>query len=1107
MVSCTPSFVARFSRLEIGLVIALAAGLALPMSAAAAGGRLAAIDLRCDAAVDPLGVDSAPPRLSWRLQGEGRGLNQTAWQVLVASSRAALDAGRGDVWDSGRVRSDDQACVVAARRPLRTAEQMFWKVRVWDGDGRASAWSAPATWTMGQLDPAGWSARWIAHPDWLKWVRPHLGYHSEETRDPNTTKWIQLDLGVPRPIETLRFRALQHTVQEMTGFPRRFKIEAANDPEFRQATVITDQTAQDFANPWISLYTFPVNGVTARYVRLTAPVLRVSSGVACLAFSQIEVISGGRNVAPGAVVTASDSWESGPWSAAAVVDRLGIPGVNPFANSTLRLRREFVVCTGLRRAVAFVCGLGQYELSLNGARVDAGLLSPGWTNYAKTCLYDTLDLTARLQSGANALGLTLAGGMYNVQDSGGRYLKFVTPFRPLTAIAQIRLEYADGTVETIDTDERWRGAPGPVTFADMFGGEDYDARLEPRGWDRPGFDDAAWAAAVPGPGPGGVLRGFSHAAPALGTFEVLKPVGRRDLRPGVEVYDLGQNTALVLRLAVRGPAGSIVRVIPAELTREDGSVDRGSCGGPAWWQYTLCGGTGLQTREPGNMGQETHATEDWAPTFFYHGARYLQVERTAPEGGGEVPVVESIEGFVFHSTAAPAGDFACSNGLFNRIRTLVRWAQLSNSVSVFTDCPHRERLGWIEQYHLNGPALRYESDLARLFIKGFGDMADAQLANGLVPDIAPEYVTFAEGFRDSPEWGSALILAAWQQYVWTGDDTVLRRYYDAMRRYLDYLASRATGHLLNHGLGDWYDLGPNRPGFAQLTPVAVTATAIYFEDARALATIARQIGRTADAAAYEKLAGDIRTAFNQAFFDPNKGVYATGSQTANAMAYVLDLVEPACAAGVLNAIVADVEQRGNAPTAGDVGFRYLLRALAKGGRSDVIFRMNNQSERPGYGYQLARGATSLTEAWNADRRSSQNHFMLGQITEWFYHDLAGLAPDPAAPGFKHVIIHPQPVGDISWVRASHESPRGRIAVAWRRENNRFLLDVELPPNTTATVWIPAAAAETVTEGGRPAGRSPGVRFLRLADQCAVFAVDSGHYAFAATSPAAPSTGR
>jgi alpha-L-rhamnosidase len=558
----------------------------------------------------------------------------------------------------------------------------------------------------------------------------------------------------------------------------------------------------------------------------------------------------------------------------------------------------------------------------------------------------------------------------------------------------------------------------------------------------------------------------------------------------------------MLRLQLRGPAGAVVRVIPAELLAKDGSVDRSSCGGrgPAWWQYTLCGGTGLQTREPGDMGQETHATEDWAPTFFYHGCRYLQVEGTAP-AGAELPVVQSLEGVVVQAAALPAGEFACSNELFNRIHTLVRWAQRGNMMSVMTDCPHRERLGWIEQNHLNGPALRYEFNLDRLLAKSVSDMADGQLADGLVPDIAPEYVKFSGGFRDSPEWGSACVLVPWQQYEWTGDVGLLSRSYEVMKRYVNYLGSRAVNHLVSHGLGDWYDIGPERPGKAQLTPIALTATAFYYDDARILARVAALLGKPEEARQYRELADSIRAAFNQTFFDPATGRYATGSQCANAIPLVMNLVEPARRAGVLAAIVKDVRDRGNALTAGDVGYRYLLRALADGGRSDVIFDLNNQSDKPGYGYQLAHGATSLTEAWNADPRSSQNHFMLGQINEWFYHDLAGIQGTAARPGFKRIIIRPAIVGDLTWVKAGYESVRGRIVSEWKRDGRRLALNVTIPPNTTATVYVPAEDPDAVREGGRAAGRAPGVAFLWMDGAAAVFAVDSGSYTFRSVLPA------
>jgi hypothetical protein len=565
-------------------------------------------------------------------------------------------------------------------------------------------------------------------------------------------------------------------------------------------------------------------------------------------------------------------------------------------------------------------------------------------------------------------------------------------------------------------------------------------------------------------------------------------VAVREIRPGVTVYDLGQNAALMLRLRVHGPAGAVVKVTPAELVKPDGSVDRSSVGGGnAFWNYTLAG-------RPGG--------EAWEPRFFYHGARYLQVERAAPSVGGEAPAVEGIEGVVVHSDSPAVGKFACTSDLFNRIHGLVRWAQRSNLMHVLTDCPDRERLGWLEQYHLNGPALRYDFDLTKLYAKGFQDMEDAQQADGLVPDIAPEYVIFSGGFRDSPEWGSAFILAAWQHYIWTGDDAPLRAHYDAMMNYVTYLRSHAQGSILNYGLGDWFDLGPAKPGRAQLTPVALTATAFYQNDVATLAQIAGHLGKDSDA---ERLAADaesIRTAFNHAFFDPATGRYATGSQTAQALPLVMGLVEPKDRAAVLGVLVQDVRDSGNAVTAGDVGYRYLLRALADAGRSDVIAAMNSQSDKPGYGYQLAMGATSLTEAWNADRRSSQDHFMLGQIVEWFYHDLAGLAPDPAAPGFKRVLFRPQPVPGVTWARATHESPRGHVAVAWREEKGRFVLDVETPPNTTAEVRWPFATTDEIDEGGGPADRSPGVVGRKMEEGHPVYSVESGRYEFTGPFPAA-----
>jgi hypothetical protein len=876
-------------------------------------GRVVPCHLRCDYAEDPLGVDSSPPRLFWKLESDQRGELQTAYQILAASSAAALARNNGDLWDSGRVRSDKTLQIPFAGKMLQSSREVFWKVRVWDKSRTVSDWSQPASWTMGLLTQADWQARWI---------------------------------GSPTNCETLL------------------------------------------------------------------------------------------------------------------------------------LRREFEVRPGLRRALMNVCGLGQYELRLNGAKAGDDLLAPGWSKYNKTCLYDTHDITAQLHTGPNAVGLLLGNGMYNVKR--GRYTKFTGTFGPLKAIAHLRLEYADGRTEIIGTDEQWRVAPGPITFSSVYGGEDYDARLNPDGWDKAGFDSTAWSPAQLMNGPGGKLSGLSCAAPVLRAFEVLQPVQARPIGPDTTVYDLGQNAPIMARIRVKGPAGSSVRIIPAELVRPDGAVDRGSVGDKAaWWQYTLAG----------------HGDESWFSKFFYHGCRYLQVKRIPAGDGGELPVVESIEGVVVHSSSAPVGEFACSDDLFNRIYTLIRWAQRANMVSVLTDCPHRERLGWLEEYHLNGPSLRYNFDLAQLFTKSMNDMADSQLADGLVPSIAPEYPVFDGDFRDSPEWGSSFVLVPWQQYQFTGDPELLRRYYDGMKRYVAYLGSKARADIVSYGLGDWYDIGPRPPGPAQLTPNSLTATAFYYYDTWILSQTAGIVGKENEAKQFTAQADDIRAAFNQKFFNPARGSYATGSQCANAVPLVMDLAEPANRAAVLDAIVADVRQHGNAITAGDVGYRYLLRALADGGRSDMIFEMNNQSNKPGYGYQLKMGATSLTEAWNANRSSSQNHFMLGQINEWFYHDLAGIAPDPSAPGFKNILIRPAIVGNLNWVKAKYDSIRGLITTEWKRDAEGITLEAVIPPNTTATVFLPAQSADQVRESGVMAAKSRGVKFLRLENGVVVFEIASGKYQF------------
>ncbi len=920
------------------------------------------VDLRCGFRENPVGMDVQNPDLSWTIQTnpEQRGVKQTAYQILVASTPELLRQDMGDLWNSGKVRSDKMGQIRYSGKPLVSSRSCYWKVRIWDEGGRLSNWSSDAFWIAGILNENDWKAKWISAAGAEKFARNYRSARSDFN--------------------------LRQELQEMR---------------------------KNWVDPKEPNY------------------------------------------------------------------------------SSMLLHKEFSVEKKLVKAVMHVCGLGHYELTLNGRKVGDYLLAPGWSDYRKTVLYDSYDVTSQLSEGSNAIGLFLSNGMYNIQPDSIRYVKFLNSNGQLKAKAQLHLEYSDGSVRQLITDESWHVSPGPVTYMNEFGGEDFDARLNPEGWDKTGFRaDNRWTTAIVMQETAAQLKGLSSAAPPIKVIETLKPIKINKLNSTLWVYDLGQNASMMPSIRVHGATGSSVRITPAELLKPDGTVDRASATQdgirPAWWQYTLA----------------SQETETWFPKFFYQGCRYLQVELSPALGDTVLPVVEELTGKVVHSSATPIGAFQCSNKLFNQIYELVRWAQRSNMMSVMTDCPAREKMGWLEQYHLNGPSLRYNFDLLNLFGKSMNDMSDGQLEDGFVPNIAPElFHAGAEirnnGFRNSPEWGSSFILVPWQQYLFSGDVSLIRTYYDRMKRYLSFLDGMAQDNILNVGLGDWYDIGPKPAWGSQLTPVAFTATVIYFYDYQVMAQMASLLGKTEDVQEFSKKSEAIKKAFNAKFFDQAKGIYSTGSNTTQAMPLFFGLAEPQHRKRLADTLVADIRGRGNAFNSGEVGYRFLLKALAMEGHSDLIYDMNNQSEKPGYGYQIKKGATSLTEKWDASVGSfgSQNHFMSGQINEWFFSDLLGIGVDPTGAGFRKIILHPMVVGDLSWVKGSYLSVSGLITTSWKKADGVFTLDVSIPANTSATVYVPATNEAAVMEGASVAKRAKGVKFLRMESGCALFEVVSGKYHF------------
>lgn len=743
-------------------------------------------------------------------------------------------------------------------------------------------------------------------------------------------------------------------------------------------------------------------------------------------------------------------------------------------------RKEFKGGGNIKSALLFISGLGQYEVSLNGERLGDNFLAPGWTDYEETVLYNTYDVTDKLKSGGNALGVIVGNGFFNVNKE--RYKKLSVAYGMPRMICKLMITYSDGTVKNIVSGDDWKTAPSPVTFASIYGGENYDAALEQKGWDQPSFNDAQWKQAL-------IVKATEERLEPESDYPVkvmevlpVKTITRP--QPGIYMYDFGQNASGIVELKVKGKKGQTVKLIPAELINASKLANQKATGSPYYYSYTLKGD-----------GEET-----WRPRFTYYGFRYVQVEGAAPDTASntELPKITQLN-FLHTRNSAPAmGTFACSNELFNRIHSLILWAIKSNLQSVVTDCPHREKLSWLEQDYLMGNSMQYSYDISLLYRKLLDDMREAQTDSGLIPDIAPEYVFFDDngfGFRDSPEWGSAGVILPWQLYKWYGDKSVISRAYPTAKKYVEYLRSRAENSILSYGLGDWYDNGPQRPGVAQLTPKALTATAIYYYDLVLLSKLGDINGDIAGSKWAAALAAEVKKAFNKQFFNPVTKVYATGSQTSMAMPLCVGLVEDKFRKAVFNNLVDSIRQGGLKLTAGDIGFHFLVQALQEGGASQLLYEMNNRNDVPGYGFQLAKGATALTESWAALEQVSNNHLMLGHLMEWFYTGLGGITQPDIGIAYKEAIIRPEIVGDITWVKTSYKTIFGTITSEWEKRDGELSFHIIIPPNSSALIKLPLSQGQQVIEGGQVVDKQKDMRVKGRVGGRVVLAVGAGDYKF------------
>lgn len=735
--------------------------------------------------------------------------------------------------------------------------------------------------------------------------------------------------------------------------------------------------------------------------------------------------------------------------------------VDTLSAKSIILRKGFD--TGRKQitdAVVYVCGLGHYRLNINGATVGDAEFAPVWSEYDKTVYYNVFDVTDLITAGGNAVSVLLGNGMFNVQRMG-RYSKLQTSFGPPQMLLRLEINYADGTRQVIKSGDDWKYSLSPITFNSIYGGESYDARLEQQGCCKAGFDDSGWRKAVVTEGPKGRLTPQTvqpvrimerygikswKPIPADSLASASKST-KREIHQSAFVADMGQNLAGFPEITVSGKRGQKVTLIVAEKLTRQGACDQRQTGRQHYYEYTLKGdGT----------------DETWHPHFSYYGFRYIQVEGAVLEGQPNpdgLPVLKRLNSCFIYNSAEEVSSFECSNPLFTDTHRLIERAERSNMQGVLTDCPHREKLGWLEQDHLCGPSLLYNYDMTRYAPKVIRDITDTQKADGMVPTTAPQYISFGNLFDDSPEWGSTLVILPFMYYDQYGDSTMITDNYEPMRRYVDYLTTRADNGIVSHGLGDWYDYGPWRAGFSKNTPVPLVATAHYIFDLQLLVRAARMTGRTADASKYSAMLDKTVESFNREFFKPDSCTYGTGSQTSNALPLYLGLTG-GNKQGVLASLVNDIKEHGTRLTTGDVGNRYLFQTLAQNGLNELLYTMLNHYETPGYGFQLRHGATTLTEQWDPNQGSSLNHFMMGQIDEWLFKTLAGIQNQPGTHGLRHLLIQPTLVGDLQYVKASTHSLYGKISV----DCTRTSLTVEIPVGSDATVVLPNGERKQVGSG-------------------------------------------
>lgn len=1014
------------------------------------------VHLRCEYRENPLGIDVLMPHLSWQSDSTERNWKQAAYELLVATNPDRLRPGSSDVWDSGRIESDASVNVAYSGPALESKKRYYWKVRVWDAAGNVSESAENAWWEMGLLRPSDWKAKWI------QWTNP------EESADTAGIRWIWAQAQDPLATEprsvvhfkttlkvlrkperadlflvvrgSYRAKVNGHDVgakERWTAFDRR---DIADDLVMGENLIEVDVTSPPTSNGDASSAPTTSVGGFAALIKLT------DSDEHILRFT-----TDGHWEAR---LANEPNWQPAKVAANLNDKRFGDPG--PLPQPAAYFRRAVHISKKISRARLYVTALGSYRIFLNGDRVGNDVLTPGFTDYRKRVLYQTYDVTQQIRHGANVIGAVLGDGWYGSPLTWAGAHFFIPPNRLL---AQLELQYSDGTSDTIISDKTWKSAPSPILESQIYAGEFFDARRELAGWDRPDFNDSGWKTAVVGEAPAADVTSQLDSPPQI--VSTLQPNTVSRAGNGTYIFDMGQNMVGWAQLKVKGDAGTRVRLRFAEVLNPDGTIYTENLrAADATDTYILRGGD-----------QETYS-----PTFTFHGFRYVEVT-----GYPGVPTLDAIQGQVVSSVSGPpTATLVTSSDLVNRMWQIGLWGQRGNFLSIPTDCPQRdERLGWMGDAGVFWRTGTYNFNVAAFSQKFIQDIVDAQTKAGAFTNVSPNSLPFPENEPEgswawdesmvgAPGWGDAGVIVPWTTWMQYGDRAVIEKNWNAMQRWMGFIQSRNPDFIRKNGLGpnyaDW--LAPDGN-----TDKNLLATAYWSLIANMMSQMAHAVGNETDARRYDDLVGNIRDAFQKAFLKDD-GTVGTGTQTSYVVALYTRMAPATREPRMVDKLVKDIESRDWHLSTGFLGTPFLLFTLADHGRSDVAYRLLLNDTYPSWGYMLSKGATTWWERWNGDTgdpaMNSYNHYAFGSVVAWVYRYAAGIDTAPSGPGFRHIVIHPHLDARMPAAHAEYDSVYGKIVSDWHgTPGSPFSLHIVVPPNTTATIFLPAIPGTHLTEGGNP----------------------------------------